>query len=41
MSHASQAGLSIAPSESLLRLSVGIESVNDLLADLDQVLALA
>jgi len=35
MTHASQAGLDIAPSERLLRLSVGIEAEVDLLADLD------
>jgi cystathionine beta-lyase/cystathionine gamma-synthase len=38
MTHASQAGLDIAPSERLLRLSVGIEAEVDLLADLDQAL---
>jgi cystathionine beta-lyase/cystathionine gamma-synthase len=36
MTHASQAGLDIAPSERLLRLSVGIEAEADLLADLDE-----
>ena len=39
MTHASQAGLAIAPSERLLRLSVGIEAEADLLADLDAALA--
>lgn len=39
MTHASQVGLAIAPSERLLRLSVGIEAVADLLHDLDQALA--
>jgi cystathionine gamma-synthase len=34
MTHASQAGLAIAPSERLLRLSVGIEAEADLIADL-------
>ena len=38
MTHASQAGLAIAPSERLLRLSVGIEAEVDLLADLAQAL---
>jgi cystathionine beta-lyase/cystathionine gamma-synthase len=38
MTHASQAGLDIAPSERLLRLSVGIEAEADLLADLAQAL---
>src|SRR5229473_2227787 len=40
MTHASQAGLAIAPSERLLRLSVGIEAEADLLADLAAALAL-
>jgi cystathionine gamma-synthase len=39
MTHASQAGLDIAPSERLLRLSVGIEAEADLLADLDHALS--
>jgi cystathionine beta-lyase/cystathionine gamma-synthase len=39
MTHASQAGLAIAPSERLLRLSVGLEAIADLLRDLDQALA--
>ena len=38
MTHASQAGLAIAPSERLLRLSVGIEAEADLIADLDTAL---
>jgi cystathionine beta-lyase/cystathionine gamma-synthase/proteasome lid subunit RPN8/RPN11 len=41
MSHLSQAGQSIAPPESLIRLSVGCEHLADLLADLDQALAQA
>jgi cystathionine beta-lyase/cystathionine gamma-synthase len=39
MTHASQVGLAIAPSERLLRLSVGLEALSDLLRDLDQALA--
>ncbi|MBV9546420.1 MAG: PLP-dependent transferase, partial [Chloroflexi bacterium] len=39
MTHASQAGLAIAPSERLLRLSVGIEAIDDLLRDLDRALS--
>ena len=39
MTHASQVGLDIAPSDRLLRLSVGLEAVADLLADLEQALA--
>ncbi len=39
MTHASQAGLAIAPSERLLRLSVGIEAEVDLLADLEDALS--
>jgi cystathionine beta-lyase/cystathionine gamma-synthase len=39
MTHASQVGLDIAPSERLLRLSVGIEAVADLLADLQGALS--
>ncbi len=39
MTHASQAGLDIAPSERLLRLSVGIEAEVDLLADLEDALS--
>lgn len=38
MTHASQAGSPLAPSERLVRLSVGIEAVEDLLADLEQAL---
>ena len=38
MTHASQAGLDIAPSERLLRLSVGIEAEADLIADLEDAL---
>jgi cystathionine gamma-synthase len=38
MTHASQVGLAIAPSERLLRLSVGIEAIQDLIDDLDQAL---
>jgi cystathionine gamma-synthase len=40
MTHASQAGLDIAPDERLIRLSIGIEAEADLLADLDQALRL-
>lgn len=39
MTHASQVGLDIAPSDRLLRLSVGIEAEADLLADLDAALS--
>jgi cystathionine beta-lyase/cystathionine gamma-synthase len=39
MTHASQAGLAIAPSDRLLRLSVGLEAEVDLLADLDLALS--
>jgi cystathionine gamma-synthase len=39
MTHASQMGTAIAPSERLLRLSVGIEAEADLLADLADALA--
>ncbi len=39
MTHASQVGLDIAPSERLLRLSVGLEAEADLVDDLDQALA--
>jgi len=38
MTHASQAGLDIAPSDRLLRLSVGIEAEADLIADLADAL---
>ncbi len=41
MTHASQVGLEIAPSERLLRLSVGLEAEADLLDDLDQALSVA
>jgi cystathionine beta-lyase/cystathionine gamma-synthase len=41
MSHASQVGLDIAPSERLLRLSVGLEAEADLLDDLDRALSAA
>jgi cystathionine beta-lyase/cystathionine gamma-synthase len=40
MTHASQVGLDIAPSERLLRLSVGIEAEVDLIRDLDRALSL-
>ncbi|MGI9147831.1 MAG: trans-sulfuration enzyme family protein [Chloroflexota bacterium] len=40
MTHASQAGLDIAPSERLLRLSVGIEAEVDLIADLGRALSI-
>jgi len=39
MTHASQAGLAIAPSDRLLRLSVGIEAEADLLPDLATALS--
>jgi cystathionine gamma-lyase len=39
MTHASQVGLDIAPSERLLRLSVGIEAAADLIGDLERALA--
>jgi cystathionine gamma-synthase len=39
MSHASLAGTPLAPDPGLVRLSVGTEDVDDLLADLDQALA--
>jgi cystathionine beta-lyase/cystathionine gamma-synthase len=41
MTHPSQAGSAMAPSYRLIRLSVGIEAADDLLADLDQALARA
>ena len=41
MSHASQVGSAICPSDGLVRLSIGIEHVDDLLADLEQALARA
>ena len=39
MTHASVAGTSNAVPDNLVRISVGIEDVNDLIADLDQALA--
>ncbi len=39
MTHASVRGTELAVPEELVRLSVGIESVEDLLADLDAALA--
>jgi cystathionine gamma-synthase len=39
MTHASQIGLDIAPSERLLRLSVGLEAEADLLDDLAHALS--
>ncbi len=39
MTHASVRGTELAVPEEVVRLSVGIESVEDLLADLDQALA--
>jgi cystathionine beta-lyase/cystathionine gamma-synthase len=41
MTHASQAGLAIAPSDRLIRLSVGLEAVSDIIADLATALAAA
>ncbi len=41
MTHASVAGTSLEVPDDLLRLSVGIETVEDLIADLDQALARA
>jgi cystathionine gamma-synthase len=38
MTHASVAGTELEVSADLVRLSVGIETVDDLLADLDQAL---
>ena len=38
MTHASTAGAPFAPPANLVRLSVGIESVDDLLADLEAAL---
>ena len=38
MTHASVKGTELAVPENLLRLSVGIEDVQDLIADLDQAL---
>jgi cystathionine gamma-synthase len=39
MTHASAAGSPLEVPNDLVRLSVGIENVDDLLADLDQALA--
>lgn len=39
MTHASAAGSAAAPPDDLVRISVGIEDVDDLLADLDQALS--
>jgi len=39
MTHASAAGSTAAPPDDLVRISVGIEDVEDLIADLDQALA--
>jgi cystathionine gamma-synthase len=39
MTHASAAGSTAAPPDDLVRISVGIEDIEDLLADLDQALA--
>jgi cystathionine gamma-synthase len=39
MTHASAAGSTAAPPDDLVRISVGIEDADDLLADLDQALA--
>ena len=39
MTHASTAGTPLAVEPALIRLSVGLESVNDLIADLDQAMA--
>ena len=39
MTHASVQGTELAVGEDLLRLSVGLENLPDLLADLDQALA--
>jgi cystathionine gamma-synthase len=39
MTHASTAGAPFAPPDDLVRLSVGIESADDLIADLDAALA--
>jgi cystathionine gamma-synthase len=38
MTHASAAGSAAAPPDDLVRISVGIEDVDDLVADLDQAL---
>ena len=39
MTHASTAGTPLAIDPALIRLSVGLESVEDLIADLDQAMA--
>jgi cystathionine gamma-synthase len=39
MTHASVAGSALEVPDDLVRLSVGLESVEDLIADLDQALA--
>jgi len=39
MTHASVAGSALEVPDDLVRLSVGIETADDLLADLDQALA--
>jgi len=39
MTHGSVKGTKLAPPASLVRLSVGIESVDDLIADLAQAMA--
>jgi cystathionine gamma-synthase len=39
MTHASVAGSPLAIAPSLVRLSVGIEHINDLIADLEKALA--
>ncbi len=39
MTHASVAGSELAVPDDLIRLSVGLESVEDLIADLDHALA--
>ena len=41
MTHASVAGSQLEVPDDLVRLSVGIETVEDLLADLEQALAAA
>jgi cystathionine gamma-synthase len=41
MTHASVAGTSAAVADNLVRLSVGIEHIDDIIADLDQALAAA
>jgi cystathionine gamma-synthase len=41
MTHASTAGSELEVDPSLIRLSVGLENVGDLLEDLDRALALA